>query len=206
MKKQKSVLAWHFLPDDGLTSYKPRQKVEVGKPLTFDGKPLLCRQGYHASRRAIDALQYAPGALVCRVRLSGTIVEGDDKLVATERTVLWMADATRVLHLFACDEAERALNERLAKYGEKPDPRSLAAIATKRKWVDGKATDKELGVARAAAWWAAAAYAADAAAAAAAAARDAYDAYDAACAADDASAAQNKRLEKALMALRKESK
>jgi ribosome-associated translation inhibitor RaiA len=28
-----------------------------------------------------------------------------------------------------------------------PDPRSIAAIATKRKWINGKATDAELGAA-----------------------------------------------------------
>ena len=40
----------------------------------------------------------------------------------------------RSLHLLACDFAE---------HGQPPnaDPRSLAAIATKRRWVNGKATD-----------------------------------------------------------------
>lgn len=49
----------------------------------------------------------------------------------------------RVIHLFACDCAERALS-RL----EKPDERSVNAIKVKRLWLDGKATDDELYAAR----------------------------------------------------------
>src|SRR3990167_5330213 len=47
----------------------------------------------------------------------------------------------RDLHLLACDFAEHVQPERA-------DPRSLAAIETKRRWVDGAATDEELGDAR----------------------------------------------------------
>ena len=182
-----TVEAWHFLRDDNCLQFAPYTKVEVGQTLVFDGEPVLCEQGYHASLRAIDALRYAPGAIICRARMGGTIVHGDDKLVATERTVLWMADATNTLHECACQFAEEALR------GVKvDDPRSHAAIDAKRKWVRGEITDAELAAARDAAWVAAAAAAAArdaawAAAAAAAAARDvAWVARDAAAAAWDA--------------------
>ena len=60
-----------------------------------------------------------------------------------------------VLHEFACQCAERAL-----ALVDTPDPRSVAAIATKRAWLRGEATDDELAAAqdaaqdaaRAAAW------------------------------------------------------
>jgi hypothetical protein len=110
----------------------------------------MCKQGLHASIKALDALQYAPGAIVCRVEMSGNIIYDTDKCVASERTVLWYADATKALHTFACDEAERALSAMAD-----PDPRSIAAIAVKRRWIDGKATDAELAAARDAAWAAA---------------------------------------------------
>ena len=59
----------------------------------------------------------------------------------------------RVLHLFACWCAEQALiAEREA--GREPDPASWAAIETKRRWLDGTASDDELKVARANAWFA----------------------------------------------------
>jgi hypothetical protein len=64
---------------------------------------------------------------------------------------LWLAlrekliDAP-VLHEFACRCAERAL----ARI-DSPDPRGVAAIEAKRRWLRGEATDEELQAARAAA-------------------------------------------------------
>ena len=51
-----------------------------------------------------------------------------------------------ILHEFACRCAEYALS-----FVESPDPRSIAAIEAKRKWLRGKITDAELHAARAAA-------------------------------------------------------
>lgn len=71
-----------------------------------------------------------------------------------------------ILHEFACRCAEYALS-----FVDNPDPRSIAAIDAKRKWLRGEITDKELDAARAAAWdaaWDAARDAARAAAMAAA--------------------------------------
>ena len=55
-----------------------------------------------------------------------------------------------ILHEFACRCAEYALS-----FVENPDPRSIAAIEAKRKWLRGKITDAELDAARDAAWYAA---------------------------------------------------
>lgn len=93
-----------------------------------------------------------------------------------------------ILHEFACRCAEYALS-----FMDNPDPRSIAAIEAKRKWLRGEITDMELraawDAARAAARdaanaaaWAAASAAADAAAWAAADAA-AWDAADAAASA-----------------------
>jgi len=141
-----TVEAWHFLPNDGRLRFPPHEKVEVGVTLKIDGSPILCERGFHASIRAIDALNYAPGTRVCRVRLGGEIIHGDDKLVATERTVLWMADATNTLHECACLFAEEAL--RVAKVD---DPRCHAAIDAKRKWLRGEIDDDAMSAAEAAA-------------------------------------------------------
>ena len=160
------LLAWHFLPADRRLRFGDRTLVEPGQTLTVEPPLKPGSRGLHASVRPIDALFYAPGPILCRVALSGEILEDKDKVCAEHRTVLWMADATRALHLFACDEAERALQ--IAKVDE---PRCAAAIKTKRRWLDGEATDQELDAARAAAWdaaWDAARAAAWAAARAAA--------------------------------------
>jgi hypothetical protein len=86
MSHAKTILGWWFAAEPKLPNGDGRPVV-VGEKLTVDGEIVLCKRGLHASRRAIDALQYAPGALVCRVRLSGTIVEDNDKCAASERTV-----------------------------------------------------------------------------------------------------------------------
>ena len=56
-----------------------------------------------------------------------------------------------ILHEFACRCAEYALS-----FVDNPDPRSIAAIDAKRKWLRGEIADKELAAAwaaaRAAAW------------------------------------------------------
>ena len=150
-----TIEAWHFTRAGGRLGYdKSEVCVTPGLTLTVEPPIALCARGLHASIRAIDALEYAPsasGLMICRVRCGGTIIDGDDKLVATERTVLWMAEADRTLHEMACWSAEAALFGQ-AMRGRTIDPRSLAAIDAKRRWLDGQASDSELAAARDAAW------------------------------------------------------
>jgi hypothetical protein len=184
---------YHFLREDRKMQFPPHELVEVGKTYICEGELVLCQNGLHASKHIIDALLYAPGSIVCWVELSGDIVYGDDKVVARKRKVLWMLDATNILHEFACRCAEDAL-----ALVSNPDPRSVAAIKAKRDWLAGKITDKELAAAAAAAARAAARTAARTAAGAAArtAARTAAGAagwnaaWDAAAAAWDATGAE----------------
>lgn len=93
--------AYHFLGADRKLGYGDGREVKVGETLKVDCPLVLCQSGLHASKRAIDALRYARGSVACRVRLGGQIVEGDDKVVATERTCLSMIDAGNVLMRFA---------------------------------------------------------------------------------------------------------
>lgn len=161
--KKNAILAFHWLPESRLTAHTDLPIVP-GKTLRVTGPVELCSHGYHASIRALDALQYSPdSAIVQRCALWGEVERGDDQLVATNRTCLWIADATRTLHEFAIWCAEQAI-ETLRKKGVEPHPDSLRALMVKRMWLDGKATDQELAAARAAAWAAArdAAWAAEA--------------------------------------------
>lgn len=103
------MLAWHWIKDD--RTLRDGTKMIVGEKLvhayphvvdgeTFEG-PSLCHSGYHASERIIDAMQYAPGSVICRVECGGVIVRGADKIVCTERTVIAAIDATEILRSFA---------------------------------------------------------------------------------------------------------
>ena len=160
------------------------------------GKLLPCERGLHASDRLIDALQYAPGWTLCRVRMGGTIKRETDKLVARERTILWRIDATDVLRAFACKCALDVAHlwdmpPIVRKYLETGDE-SIRAAAWAAAWAAARdaAWDAARDAARAAAW----------AAARAAARPAAWDAaWDAAWAA--ARDAQNTALTETVMAL-----
>jgi len=93
--------AWFFSNTDSRLRYDDGRKIKAGVMHTFDGEPIMCEQGLHASVNILDALSYAPGPVVWRVNLSGEIVKGDDKCVATKREYLWGYDATDVLRKFA---------------------------------------------------------------------------------------------------------
>jgi hypothetical protein len=73
------------------------------------------------------------------VRLSGDIVEGDDKCVATERAVLAMVDATRMLRTFAAGVAKGELLVERA-LGHEPEPRAWAAVDMAIRYAAGAAS------------------------------------------------------------------
>jgi hypothetical protein len=156
------IEAWHFVSKDRYTRFEPRVLIVPGHTLVHSGQLTLCESGFHASVRAIDALQYAPGPIICRVQLDGAMLDGGDKFVAKKRTVLWMTDATEALHEMACCSAEVAL-----LIAGVDDQRCWNAIEAKRAWRRGEITDSELAAARDAAGAAARAAARDAAGAAA---------------------------------------
>ena len=167
MKAQKTVLAWHFVKDDGTN--RDGIKEKIGQWYKVEGEIVPCQRGLHGSVRPLDALEFAPGLILRRTEHRGTIVEhNDDKIASSERRALWQIDATKLLHLFACWAAENALKD-----AKVTDERCWKAIKIKRQWLGKKATDEELAAARAAARDAARAAARDAARAAWAAARDA---------------------------------
>ena len=209
----KKVLAWHFVRDalrDG------RPVPADGVTLKHKGKLELCASGLHASERLIDALQYAPGPILCRVQMGGTIKKESDKLVARQRTILWRVDSTDILRKFARQCALDVAHlwdmpPVVRQYLETGDESIRAAAgnaarAAARDAADAAAGNAARAAARAAARDAAWAAAWDAASAAAwAAAWDA--AWDAASAAawaaawDAASDAQNTHLTEIAMAL-----
>ncbi len=154
LRKSRALLAWHFLPENGLTANGENVKVVPGLIQRMPPPVTLCERGYHWSVRALDALQYAPGPIVQRVRVWGNVARDTDKGVSSVRECLWVADAERTLHEFAIWVAEQAI-ENNRKVGINPHADSLKALQVKRRWLDGLATDGELDAARAAAWAAA---------------------------------------------------
>ncbi len=91
---------WHFAA------------LQDGKPVMRDGTPIIlgekyavpdarmCYVGFHGSRRALDALGYAPGPWVSKREIM-VITKQDDKVVGTTCVHIEGADATGVLRKFA---------------------------------------------------------------------------------------------------------
>ena len=198
----KTILAWHFV---GAALRDGRPLPADGETLTHAGPLVICESGLHGSRRLIDALQYAPGATICRTRHGGKIIEQDDKLTSSKRTILWRvsgdtllrdfarACARDVLHLWRAPAVVREWLETGA-----PALRAAARDAA-RDAAKAAAWDAARAAARAAAGGAAGAAARDVArdaarAAARDVARDAARAAARAAARDVAWDAQNKRL------------
>lgn len=184
--------AFYFAAPHRRLRYGDNRPIVVGETHTVDCVPKPCERGLHASIRPLDALRYAPGSVLYLVDLSGTVVAGVDKHVATERTYLAEFDASELLVRFACDCALEVV-EQIKPYAANYD--QIVAFLrepTARAAVRAAAYDAAYAAAYTAARAAAdAAYAADAAARAYA----AYAAADAAARAADAGGSDpNERL------------
>ncbi len=189
--QEAAMKAYWFSSDDGTTAYQT-VPAEVGRTDTFDGQPVPCERGLHASPTPWDALKYAMGGRLWEVEIPADAVpHGNpvDKYVATRRTYLRSVDLRDVLVEFSCRRAEGVLHIYEKKYPNDSRPRN--AIEAARASQRGEITKEQLAAAGAAAWDAAGAAAwaaawAAARAAAWAAARDAV--WDAAWAAAGAAA------------------
>lgn len=137
-KKEKSVLAWHFLGDDhclrGGSKFKgvikPGMTVKLYKAKRYPLK--CCSHGLHASIQAVHALNYRPGwggNILCRVRLSGDMDHETDKLCASKREVLFMMDAEDAVDKFFTYDNPDHSDERR----EKRFQRLLAKVRKERK-------------------------------------------------------------------------
>ena len=144
--------AWHFVGNN----------LRDGRPVPADGEWLvhndavvLCEAGLHASLDPFDALQYAPGPILCRVELRGVIVRGEDKVAASQRRIIKRRDMTDVLRYFARMQALSVIHRR----DPCPPDVVLDYLITGDEQLRDAAMDAAWAAANAAAWaaaWAAA--------------------------------------------------
>jgi hypothetical protein len=199
----KKIDAWHFVADDGQLANGWNLSVAPGYIYSEDSPIVICESGLHASRKAFDALRYAPGAMLCRVKVWGDVSEQADKLVGCHREVLQVIDITKELRLFGCWCVRNTpISGGRTTWDLLKDERSRNAVFVAERFAEGSAPKKELAAAWAAARGAASAAAWAAArgaawAAASAAARGA--AWDAAW--DAAWAFQSNELERRMLEL-----
>jgi len=139
--------AWHFIQPNKKLRFEPFTEIKVGETLKCDPDKIeLCKFGFHASVKPVDALSFVSwdDAWICKVKLGGKIITGPDKVVSSERTVIWMHPVDDLLWEWACCCAEDVLH--LAN-----DPRSGAAVKARRDYQLGLITKDDLAAAMAAA-------------------------------------------------------
>ena len=93
----KTQLAWWFCAQDKLPHGDGRM-VQVGLTHKIEPPIVPCERGLHASATVREALQYARGSILYRVKLSGTIVAEKDKFAASKRTYLARIDVNAIVH------------------------------------------------------------------------------------------------------------
>jgi hypothetical protein len=102
MKPESEGYGWHF------HNGKLRGGIEVpgvGIPLIHTGTVSICRSGLHLSLKPSQALQYAPGPYLTRVKYRGLVDYEANKLVCSERTILAQKDITDLLRFYARKQA-----------------------------------------------------------------------------------------------------
>lgn len=117
------VIGWHFVRDNfelNLKHGNKRIKVKPGLVLrTNPAKLELCWNGLHASVNLFDAIKYAPGWKLCRVKSSGKIDSTYDKYVSTQREVIYIVDFKKVFDKWLINYINPLIDKFLASHKTK---------------------------------------------------------------------------------------
>lgn len=132
-------LAWHFLEKSKKLRYGDDRLAAVGRILSVGGPIKLCQNGLHGSIRLMDALHYAPGFILSRVKIWGNVDKEDDKICGRCREILWMKDVTDEINEFSYLCVKRALS-----WERNPNRKLWDVIEMRWKWMSGVVTDEEL--------------------------------------------------------------
>ena len=102
----KTIIGWWFAPKSKKLTNGDNRKITIGCTHKVTGRITPCSNGLHLSKRSIDALAFAPGPVVYKVKGSGTIVPHNNpvanKYACSERTYISGGiDCTDVLKSFA---------------------------------------------------------------------------------------------------------
>lgn len=98
-----------FALEDKLPNSDNRPVI-AGKSLSVEGKLMLCRNGLHYSLHPFDALSYAKGFNLWKVKALGEVLQEDDKCCTNKRLHLQKVDAKETVLLFARQQANKVLH------------------------------------------------------------------------------------------------
>lgn len=108
--ERNAVDAWHWLKVDKRIRNYGREPLSKSQLKNYEAAPgyvytetdsvYLYVSGLHGCIDLLDSLRFAPGPVVCRVKMWGDADTDIDQLAARHREIVWMGDATRVLRNF----------------------------------------------------------------------------------------------------------
>jgi len=102
----KNVSGWWFGTANKKLGYDDGREIIIGETHEVEGEIMPCEWGLHLSERIIDALGYAPGPVIYKVKGSGIIVpHGNpvDKFACSKRIyIAGGIDISGTLRKFAC--------------------------------------------------------------------------------------------------------
>ena len=134
-----TIRGWHFIGADFKLRFS-QETVELGKISEATGPISLCNNGMHACRLILDALKFANGPVVCRVKIFGETQEDREKICGRYRQVLAYGDIIWQLHQYGFDLTSSILS------GEETDLWELLDV--KKKWIERRASSGTLADAR----------------------------------------------------------
>lgn len=101
------MITYWFSREDGTTKHQ-KTPVQIGVTQSCSGKLIPCDNGLHSSPTPFDALQYAQGPILWKVRIGKECVpHGNpiDKFASRTRTPICRIDASGCLRTFAAKQA-----------------------------------------------------------------------------------------------------
>ena len=99
--------AYHFV---GATLRDGRPVPPDGEWLVYKGPCKMCESGLHVGPTPWDALQYAPGPVLCLVEVEDVVERHPDKWLCRRRRIVRRVDMTEALRAFARAEALRVIH------------------------------------------------------------------------------------------------
>lgn len=136
-------LHWHFVDNNGFLSHDcghiaAKDGLELWLP---NGERTMAGiRGFHGCVSLLDAVSFAPGHILCRRELLGRVDERLKFSIADGMRIVGKPiNASRALLEFSCWAVELTF-----MLVDNVDKRSVAAVAAKRDWLDGKITDGEM--------------------------------------------------------------
>lgn len=104
------VQGWWFSRTNNKLRYGDNRVAAIGRKHKIKGYPILCERGFHASTNILDAIQYAPGPILWKVKISGEIISSTDKMVGTQREYTHRIDITDILNNYINEKTGRTIN------------------------------------------------------------------------------------------------